>query len=451
MTRSYRHEWLVLVLLGVTAFTFFHRLGPQDVTRLALSQSLADHGSLRIDRWHRQTIDKALYEGRYYADKAPGISFLAAPSWLLLRATGVIDDDDSRRGVWRDRGFLWAFRVLTGGLGFLAVVFLVGRVAEGIAANTGAATATAFGLGTLALPLAATMFQHVMAAALGFAAFVAAWSGARATRGRDVRWAASGLCAGLAVLVEYQTVVIAAVLLVYAASRGARAALVYVAAGLPCALTLAAYNTAAFDSPLHLSYSYVGEQFARQQSKGLFGIGVPDPVEFGRVLGSWDGLLVQSPVLVLGGVGLALLWREGVRAEAAVCGTIVVLFLALNAGYYDPIGGLAPGPRFFIPALPFLAVGLPCAFRRWPFLTLGATAISVGVMLYRAGTWARPGSESFVTVWSLLGAPRLGGVLVVGVLALAALILSGKGVLASGTPTRSSVGIPLPRGLDDPV
>jgi hypothetical protein len=43
-------------------------------------------------------------------------------------------------------------RVLTGRLGFLAVVFLVGRVAESLAAGTGAATATAFGLGTLALP-----------------------------------------------------------------------------------------------------------------------------------------------------------------------------------------------------------------------------------------------------------------------------------------------------------
>ena len=436
MTSSYRHEWLVLLLLGITALSFFHRVGPQDITRLALAQAVSVDRSLRIDRWHTQTIDKAVYDGHYYSDKAPGISFLGIPSLLILRSTSVVDRNDERRGVWKEPRVVWTFRVLIGGLGFLAAVFLVGRVAEAIAAGTGAATATAFGLGTLVLPLAATMFEHVVAAALGFAAFVAAWSGCRTSVARDLKWATGGLCAGLAVLVEYQAVVIVLVLLIYLATRATRGALVFAAAGLPSALALALYNAAAFDSPFHLSYSYVTEQFAREQSKGLFGIEPPDVEELARVLFSWDSLLAQSPVLIAGGTGLVLLWRSGTRAEAAVCGAIAGLFLLLNAGYYDPIGGLSPGPRFFIPALPFLAVGLPCAFRRWPFVTLVSTSISVGLMMYRAGTWSRPGEEAFVTVWSLLGAPRFVGGLLLGALALTALMLGARSVLA--TDTRST-------------
>ena len=48
--------------------------------------------------------------------------------------------------------------------------------------------------------------------------------------------------------------------------------------------------------------------------------------------------------------------------QGDIIGLVLIL---LTSGYYDPVGGLSPGARFFTPALPFLAVGLPCAFRRW--------------------------------------------------------------------------------------
>jgi hypothetical protein len=38
-------------------------------------------------------------------------------------------------------------------------------------------------------------------------------------------------------------------------------------------------------------------------------------------------------------------------------------------GYFDPYGGLSPGPRFFAPALPFLCLGLVEAYHRWPLPT----------------------------------------------------------------------------------
>ena len=41
-----------------------------------------------------------------------------------------------------------------------------------------------------------------------------------------------------------------------------------------------------------------------------------------------------------------------------------------DSGYWLPFGGGSPGPRFLIPMLPFLAVGLACAWRRFPATTL---------------------------------------------------------------------------------
>jgi hypothetical protein len=206
-------------------------------------------------------------------------------------------------------------------------------------------------------------------------------------------------------------------------------------AALPSAVALAAYNAAAFGSPFRLSYRYVAEQFAVEQSKGLFGIGIPDPVQLAQVL-VWSqarlparpdpasGLLIQSPILVLGAVGLGLLWRRGMRSEAALCGSVALVLILLTSGYYDPVGGLSPGARFFTPALPFLAVGLPCAFRRWPYLTLGATAVSIGFMLFRAGTWNEPVGGSFQTIWYLLGGPKAGSVVLLGAFTITALMIA---------------------------
>jgi hypothetical protein len=45
--------------------------------------------------------------------------------------------------------------------------------------------------------------------------------------------------------------------------------------------------------------------------------------------------------------------------------------LFLNSASINPFGGASPGPRFMIPALPFLAVPLAVAFRAIPGATLG--------------------------------------------------------------------------------
>ena len=39
-------------------------------------------------------------------------------------------------------------------------------------------------------------------------------------------------------------------------------------------------------------------------------------------------------------------------------GAVAITYFLYNAGYWLPFGGGSPGPRFLIPALPFLAIGL---------------------------------------------------------------------------------------------
>ena len=276
--RGYRHEWPIVALVAFVAFSFFSYVGPQDVTRLALGQSLVFDRSFEIDRWEQQTIDKAYRDGHYYSDKAPGMSVLAAP-WLgAMSAAGALDSGLVRDGAWSKRRLVWILRILTGGIGYLLAVVLVGRAAESAAPGSGGVTAAVFGLGTLALPLGATLFGHVTAAALGFASFVIASSAARAKH--PTLWTlGAGGCAGMAFLVEYQLALVALVVLIYVgATYSVRSALVYALGVAPWVGLLAAYNAASFGSPFRMSYDYVaGDEFAAQQQRGLFGIEWPDP------------------------------------------------------------------------------------------------------------------------------------------------------------------------------
>ena len=156
-----------------------------------------------------------------------------------------------------------------------------------------------------------------------------------------------------------------------------------------------------------------------------------------EVLAGSRGLLFFSPVLLAAAVGLGLLWRRGERAEASLAGVVTVLFVLLDAGYFLPYGGGTPGPRFLAPALPFLALGLPCVLARWPRSTLALGFASAALTTVDAVTWGvRPSldtswfptrNEISKTVWAWLGPDRNVAALLVLVCALAAV---GVGAVA---------------------
>jgi uncharacterized repeat protein (TIGR01451 family) len=342
----------------------------QDVSRLCLTRAIV-HGRVSADACLANAFDRASYGGHLYSDKAPGMSLLELPGAEALRLRPIerIEGLDPR---------LWAVRLLGSGIAFLVCAFLVGRAAEGLVPGTGAPSLVAFALGTLVMPFAAANFSHVPAAALGFGAFLLAW------RRRPL---AAGLAAGLACFVEYQSVLVAAVLAAYLAVSGRRALGAYLAGLAPGIGLLLAYDALAFGSPLHTPYRYLANGFSLYQDKGLFGIGVPHLRSSYDVFAGSSGLLVVSPVLLAAAVGLVLLARDH-RAEAAACGAVTALYVLLNCGYFLPYGGISPGPRFLVPALPFLAVGLGPAFGAYPRLTSLLAGLSVLATTALTLVWA---------------------------------------------------------------
>ena len=425
-----RHEAVLLALVALAALTTVRPPGAQDTSRMCLTRALA-HGSLHADSCFDPNGDRAAFGGHLYSDKPPGVSVAALP---VAEAVGL-----PRPASWSRTDLrLWAVRLSTGGVALLGCALLVGRIGEGLAPGWGGAALVAFAAGTTAASLAVDNFDEVPAAALAFAAFALAWRR---------RPGAAGLAAGLAVLVEYQAAIVALCLALYAGVGGARALGRFAAGLVPGVALLGLYDRLAFGSPFHVSYRYVSDRFERQQASGFFGIGAPSWHAIRLVLVGNRGLLVLAPVLVLATVGLLLMARTRL-AEAVLCLVVTVAFLVVEFGYFDPYGGDSPGPRFFVPALPFLAVGLAPAFARLPVAATVLAAVSVvgstAVLLtwpaavnaaevYRWSVWRElaslptHGAHALFATWvepSVLGIGNLGGAAVVAVAALAALALA---------------------------
>lgn len=81
------------------------------------------------------------------------------------------------------------------------------------------------------------------------------------------------------------------------------------------------------------------------------------------------GIVFFTPVILLGILGLALLYRTHARVVAlflAIIGANVLLYSLWG----DPWGGWAFGSRYLIPTYALLAIALPLGFSQWRFRTI---------------------------------------------------------------------------------
>jgi hypothetical protein len=299
-----------------------------------------------------------------------------------------------RVDVEETTGMVWALGLLGAALPAVLMLLLVRSLAERVEPGMGTLAAVTLGAGTLVLPFATMYFSHILAAFLAFAAFALLWR-ERDGPARIGLVALAGLLAGLAVTTEYPIAIVGAIVGLYAIARGnvIRRGLAYTGGVLVGVAPLAAYNLWAFGSLTHNSYKDAvavqglsGHAVLGLNDSGFFGIEAPTFHQFLQLLFAPRGLLVLSPVLALAVVGTALMYRRGRRAEALTIAGVTVAFLVYNSGYYLPFGGGSAGPRFLIPTLPFLAVPLAIAFRRFPAVTVALAVPSIVLMMVATTT-----------------------------------------------------------------
>jgi hypothetical protein len=399
------------------SYAYFYQAGGWNQnSRFALVRAIIERHTLQIDAYYLHTGDRALWEGHYYSDKAPGASLLALAPVAVARGVArlVHVDPEGYPGIaWTS----YVATVATSGLFTLIAALLVMQLALRWGFSRGAAVfaATAYGIASPAWCYATLFMSHGLTAGCLMLAYADAIE--LGDPGRHGRWRGPwsiGIWAGLAVISELQAVVpaffIAILALLAVGDRRARslsgAAMGIVAGGLIVGTALLVYNAVAFGSPFHVGYA--SEEGFEQLHTGFFGITYPSWWTMRELLiGSYRGLLPLSPLVALTPVGLAILARAPARRRpVVVAASIAAFYLLLNASYFYWEGGWAYAPRQLTPALPFLALGLAPLWDSWG--RVGRIILSAGwlwgtaLTLIAVSTTPQPPSSFHAPVRELL-------------------------------------------------
>jgi hypothetical protein len=382
-----------LVLLALTAAFAAVLESPAPNQNAHLAQVTAfSHGTARIDPYHHWTRDIAYVNGHYFAAKAPGLALFTLPWYEGLRATGLVVAGPPPSVPWpraetqaMPRTAPWEVALFGAALPCFVLLLLVRRAAERLVPGYGLLAAVSLGAGSLVGVFSTLFFDHELSALLGFGAFVLLLH-ERSRHPSLQLVAAGGIVAGLAIDTEFPVALLALVLAGYAAARpGALHRVATYAGGvLVGVLPELAFNLWTGHSLSSTAYAHAvlepgksGHDVLGANTAGFYGVSVPSPHAFVALLVSAKGLFVLTPLWALAAVGLVALWRRGSRAEAATAGSVVAIFLLYDAGYYLPFGGFNAGPRFLVPVLPFLALGVASAWRAWPGPALALACASV--------------------------------------------------------------------------
>ncbi len=352
------------------------------------------------------TGDLAFARGHVHPNKAPGGSLVAAPGYAVVfgleRLLGIDVD-----AAWVLNVNAWLSGVASVGLIAALGVVLFWRLAlrlSGGRVDSALFATLAFAFGTLYFPYATMLYDHDLVAAAWLGAFLLAFDARTLPR-----LFAAGTCAAAAVVFSYLSVVAVAILGVYVMWRDRRLAGVFAfAAGtIPPLAILAAYNAVCFGKLVTTNYAWENPFF--QDAGGALALFTTPrwDVLLALLISPLRGLFSGTPVLVLGVIGLvAMLRQPRFRPEGLLCAAMIAHMFLFNMSFTAWNAGWAGGPRYLIPALPFLALPIAvvaprAAWARHALLAVSITAMALVTTVDPQPPPAVEGTWTVSPIWTI--------------------------------------------------
>jgi len=388
--------WLGVVLFFT--FAYFYQAGQHNENaRFDQTRSIVEHFSLNIERFVFNSADVIKYENRWYPNKAPGTSFAGViPYFLvhhLMRLFALPE--------WVEQNLICYITTLwsIGAVSALCAVFLF-RLLMIVTGSAGFALCVtlAYSLGTIAFPFSTMFFSHQLGAACLLISFYILFTARQRQANTQklhpaVLFVLSGFLAGYAFVIDYQAILLTAVVGLYClvGLRKKTVVLYFLGGVILGGLILVYYNLTAFHKIFYIPYeAYTATPRSAYPEHRMGFVGVtflPSLSTLYKItLHPQRGLFYCNPVLLLAIPGLVIgLVQRRFRLEALCIGLMALVVFWFNASYGKTIvywgGGYSTGPRHIIALLPFLAILVALAAQKGKILFYPLALVSIFFML----------------------------------------------------------------------
>ncbi len=365
MLKRRRVELVLFCAVFLSAAWFYNGANANQISRYDMIFSFVepgtpDTGTFRINHFieggRPNTIDWARNPKHnskaLYSNKAPGVAMLGIPVyWILYHLEVAMQIKPTAVEATYVNSYLINLVVTVLPIAISAVFFyliLLRFILPKLPFQACVLTISLY-FGTLLLPFSTQLWGHSTATAFAVMALYFALHD-------DSKSAiASGLLLGLAVLCDYSITIILIGVAVFIGRRSVRQLVFWVLGGLPFAVIHAVYHLSCFGSLLPAT-SFNNPQFHNaEMTGGMFG-GPSLEAIWGLSFSPYRGLFNYMPALL--GVLLAIALFNRLRRKPMYWMAIfvVVAFFLMNASFNGWHGGMSTGPRYLIPALPFVMI-----------------------------------------------------------------------------------------------
>lgn len=332
---------------------FIHWRGWDENSRLALTKALTEENRLEIDSFYITTGDRAYFNGHYYTDRAPGISFISAPiysAWKYFYDNFFSADFKAKYSTesdifisehpeavvyiypylsFVDRTSMILLTISISGLfGALSVVLFY-DTSKFFTKNENARILTSliFGFATLLFPYSIVLSGNLIGM------FLALLSFRLYLKKKRNYYFLAGVISGIAILFDYPMLLLIFVYILigfFSNPKSLKYFFIGAALGL---LPLLSYNLSVFGSPFAVSSTHL-DPILGGKNPGLGMIANPKFMLYimPRILFYPErGLFFYYPVLIFSFLGFFYMKRF--KIEKRIIALIFILFLLFNSSY----------------------------------------------------------------------------------------------------------------------
>lgn len=331
-----------IINLLISSFYLDTWPNPNTTSRVLQVRALSETGTLNIDKFHEETIDKSYVNNHYYSDKAPLPAFLIYSIYQPLLLTGLLPQPEDNKGLY----IFIIGSLITGSLSFTLIILLIfnNLIKSGYNISSAVLLSTLPFYASMFFIYAGTFYAHLLVVLFVLVGIEHIQ--------HSKSFFLAGLYSGAAFLSEYLTAIIAFIwFFQILRNESLKKAVLFGLGVLPFVISFLVYNFLITGSIFKTAYAY---QVYYDLKNG--GFSLPNiSVLFEMIFLPRKGALFYSTILwCFIPLIFKLKSKDFLKIFLNYTFLPAIVYFIVLSGFEEWGGGWTYGPRYLMPALGLL-------------------------------------------------------------------------------------------------